>query len=506
MTDVINILHLSDLHFGVEKHKKWTKDHASVVAERNKMADEIVNKLNKRNIIIDLLVITGDIAWSADEKEYDLALAWLSKLRDNLGLDKNDIVVCPGNHDIDKESAIQLSDILTARDASIILSDIGNKPFEQVFKSYTEFCKNLLDYRYKYACKEVDHYLFGTTQKKGLRFMCFNSAWNCRFRKDNSDKGVSDRGKLWLGRPHLDVMQNHDGIFSIENPLSNEIVISMFHHPREWFHEDEQYIFFQSTVKPAYDGVVDCSHIILNGHVHANASLPDTHKQHSLVYVGGTTYSSSERQSFSSFSVLSINKIKRTIVQIPFTFINGMLLPLDEYKCDLFSASNNNSSWGEPSRLELYRNIGEIRNAEDNARNIPLKTDTFNKIFDAIRFSNSSGSCLVFECGYKGGKRFGESINETEIPSEEKISRWCEFDTAAGWGKFSHTITFDKDSGTITGELTIENCFQSNDNCDYVRGYCTGVLEMITSLNIVLSLCEDDSIVKFKVDVKSIDT
>ena len=43
----------------------------------------------------------------------------------------------------------------------------------------------------------------------------------------------------------------------------------------------------------------------------------------------------------------------------------------------------------------------------------------------------------------------------------------------------------------VTGDLTIDNCYQDKLNWGYVEGYCTGVLNEITGLKVNLTLCED---------------
>ena len=123
---------------------------------------------------------------------------------------------------------------------------------------------------------------------------------------------------------------------------------------------------------------------------------------------------------------------------------------------------------------------------------------TFNHLFDVIQNSNNKGSDLVFECGYEGGRLFGKSFDCLDLTSEEKISRWCKFDSSVGWGKFSHNLEVDRTQVSVVGTLSIKNCFQHKGNCEYIRGYCSGVLESITGLNLILNCVErcDSSISK----------
>ena len=103
------------------------------------------------------------------------------------------------------------------------------------------------------------------------------------------------------------------------------------------------------------------------------ACRPDTKQQRSIAYLGGTMYSR-EGYSSNSFSVLSINKAKMTIIQTPFMFVKDTIIEYKKNLCNLFSNE------GEPSRLKYYRKEGEIRNPEDGTRNILLNADTFSNI------------------------------------------------------------------------------------------------------------------------------
>jgi 3',5'-cyclic AMP phosphodiesterase CpdA len=82
----VRILHLSDLHFG-PKHfwRKSPEELASALAR-----DECIGE-------IDLVVISGDLTWSAEPEEFDLARRFTQQLAGILGAR---FLVVPGNHDL----------------------------------------------------------------------------------------------------------------------------------------------------------------------------------------------------------------------------------------------------------------------------------------------------------------------------------------------------------------------------------------------------------------------
>lgn len=99
------ILHLSDPHFGVNH------------AYRNHLAVSGAPKIAKESLVEGLLddlrhlglkqddiaslVVTGDLTWRGDVHEFENAAQALSTLGNRLGLHRSQVVVVPGNHDIE---------------------------------------------------------------------------------------------------------------------------------------------------------------------------------------------------------------------------------------------------------------------------------------------------------------------------------------------------------------------------------------------------------------------
>lgn len=72
----INILHLSDLHFGTgQDAARW---HSQV-------ADDLKRKLQCKRL--DALIISGDIANFSEPEEYEAAQGFIAKLENDFGLE-----------------------------------------------------------------------------------------------------------------------------------------------------------------------------------------------------------------------------------------------------------------------------------------------------------------------------------------------------------------------------------------------------------------------------------
>lgn len=88
----MNILHLTDLHYS-EKGK-----------DPSKVINAIITKLKEENIVIDFVFFTGDIVnIGADDAQYSKAVNLLfGTFQSELNVDASNIIICPGNHDIDR--------------------------------------------------------------------------------------------------------------------------------------------------------------------------------------------------------------------------------------------------------------------------------------------------------------------------------------------------------------------------------------------------------------------
>ena len=116
----IRYLHISDLHLTNKKLSAF-KD-----IER-----AFFNDLDKIGTNIDLVFITGDIAFSGKNEEYQLAKEWIeSKLLKALNLTWESIFVVPGNHDVERDLMNKALFIPTLNSTSI---DEYNENLKQIW-------------------------------------------------------------------------------------------------------------------------------------------------------------------------------------------------------------------------------------------------------------------------------------------------------------------------------------------------------------------------------------
>ena len=244
------MLHLSDLHFGYDKD-------ATARLQRTESLDLLVKEVRKLTADWkpNILVISGDLTWQGKASGYAKLAEWLrEKLFPAAGLTAADCVICPGNHDIDRDAAFSL-DARTqdAKRADEILSpERLSGGFAKPFKAFVKFAKDL-GIRAP-LLNGQPNYLAGVRERPGLRFVCANSAWFCRDSK-------TDRGELWLGLPQLRSM-----LMDTDEYDATPITVAVLHHPPEWL-ADADLASYENR-PGSYGYLAARAHLILSGHTH----------------------------------------------------------------------------------------------------------------------------------------------------------------------------------------------------------------------------------------------
>lgn len=253
----INWLHLSDWH---QRGREFDR---SKVAKRL-LADiaERAQKIDSQLENIDFVVFSGDIAFSGQKEEFELANQQLIKpLRDQLGPNVP-IYFVPGNHDITRS---EFSKIPT--EWAQILSSENNTDIEQLLQDPLKVAtlnkplKNFYDFAEQQNCKYDSSKLHrvDVIQKGGISIgiVCLNTAWlsarcNIKPRAPAKEKEFWDRGVLRTTEAQISD--------ALDELRGKDIVIAIMHHPLHWLEEVEQ--------AKAEQLIGSTCHIVLNGHEH----------------------------------------------------------------------------------------------------------------------------------------------------------------------------------------------------------------------------------------------
>ncbi|CAN5250721.1 hypothetical protein BH11PSE4_BH11PSE4_32820 [soil metagenome] len=252
-------LHLSDWHQGRPDFDR------SVLLDR--MLEDIGDRDSRdlRLSDIDLVIFSGDVAFSGKAAEYSSAQHELIEpLRRILG-EQVQFVFAPGNHDLDRSQIKEIppdwerviSSRLNGRQKRIgeILYDKKKAPMLLApFENFYSFSNSN---GFRYLDESIVASVTSTREGLSLGVVAINTAFCCARHTVRSDvKG--DEADPWdYGVLSISEQQMRDAINRVKK---SEIKMLVMHHPISWMHESEQPVLEQ-LISSNFD-------LVLYGHEH----------------------------------------------------------------------------------------------------------------------------------------------------------------------------------------------------------------------------------------------
>ena len=231
-----------------------------------------------------VICISGDIGWKGHADDYEAARKWLAELLGTLSLSPERVVLCAGNHDIDRNVSQKYARPKDGAEADKILALPILSVYEEAFRGFTQFARSFGIPAYRIGDEES--YLVGQRSIDGISLCALNSAWFCQ--------GPDDQGSLWIGRPHVDLLE-HRGLLPHPGETDRcEPTIVLLHHPREWLHDEE--IHARGSRPNTFDVIARRCHLLLTGHAHGESRRADQYAQSAWHLNGGATYAGSDYQ------------------------------------------------------------------------------------------------------------------------------------------------------------------------------------------------------------------
>jgi len=245
----VRIVHLSDIHY------RNTEKSKSIVI---KMIEDL-KKMNNE-LKVDLILITGDLIDKGGKSFGGIDIAFkkvqddiLDSIKNQLDIDRDKIIFCIGNHDInsegiDKFAEVGLKEILSNKDTiNEFIEDRRIKEDSSIsrIKEYKKFERG-------FASKEADITNFESNYMVNINdirvgITAFNSSWRC----------TGDKNEIILfGTSQISK--------SISKISDCDIKIAMIHHSFEHFQEYER-LEIKDNIFENYD-------YLFLGHVHNNDS------------------------------------------------------------------------------------------------------------------------------------------------------------------------------------------------------------------------------------------
>ena len=329
MLDKISWLHISDFHFkaGGDDFSQEVSCHALLRDIPSRLSDEFP---------LQFIVVTGDIAFSGQSSEYELASAFFDSLLDNLGLDARSLCIVPGNHDVDRSSQIYMYDGVRLRltnqgriDEFLGLETERIQLMERQ-SAFREFRKKLLvdgeEGETNEGLARVRHFDLGGFRVCVLEL---NSAWL---------SGVEDRpGSLLIGeRPII-------GALTLAESFNPHLTVALTHHPVDWLAEFDR-MACTNRIVPGVD-------VFHSGHLHTHQAfimlVPGSQCLHSAA---GSSHETRHYRNSYNLLEYDIGNATCKIRQFEYRTDSGEFQELQGIECGL------------PSRREIRATPAEIAN------------------------------------------------------------------------------------------------------------------------------------------------
>jgi 3',5'-cyclic AMP phosphodiesterase CpdA len=225
MKSAYRILHLTDFHFDTKK----AEDQKIVVSELKNDLARIT-----RDKVVDLIIFSGDLVnRGSDKQSFESAKQLLlDNLRDELNLTDEDIVICPGNHDVDQKAIEDHPYIEPGLKAHLNSSDNLNRHVDKYFHTpipddeangrlanYFDFVRKYYHGGASLKSNYVDC-LVKSTQVGKIGFASLNSAWR------STGAGEIERNLMLISERVVEAAASQ---------LKHcDLKIAIVHHPLDW--------------------------------------------------------------------------------------------------------------------------------------------------------------------------------------------------------------------------------------------------------------------------------
>ena len=241
----LKFLHLSDIHFKAESTFDLDNDL------RNEIEFDL-EAVMKKTGPLDVVMVGGDIAFSASVEEYEAAYSWLKKICGIIHCNEENVLTVPGNHDVERSKICPILKgtqlvIKSLKERSKIDATLGD--YLQAKDSCDTLLKTFTNYE-NFAQR------YGAIPERNSPFF-WEKDFECDGRKIRI-RGVNSAivsstldneadSKLVLGS-HQSLLKKEKGI----------IYVFLCHHPPEWLYDG----------KEAEEQLLSRARVHLYGHKH----------------------------------------------------------------------------------------------------------------------------------------------------------------------------------------------------------------------------------------------
>jgi predicted MPP superfamily phosphohydrolase len=295
---LLRFLHLSDTHFSAEP--KYGEN--LVLPSFLEMLEKQRELPEQKRLMPppDLVLFTGDIAFSGKESEYQRAATFFKDLLRLLDLGVDRLFLVPGNHDVDRDLTKFLDRSLTKNKVNIAFRDERwRRLYSERLSAFNTFYRNLFaGYPERLQTTKHGFLIPQSVSIKGveLLLLLLNAQW-CGGLND-------DRGNLVLG---LSVLKE-DLAKYLEGSQSADLVAALMHQPVSYLASFEEQYFVTYLGKK-----ID---MMLRGHVHLNEISSDRNTKGNLeIFESGALFEDDNHPKRAS--LIEVNSVTKDFSMYP---------------------------------------------------------------------------------------------------------------------------------------------------------------------------------------------
>lgn len=271
----LTFIQLSDIHFRKNSGDPYDIDKPlqdAVIADLRENAQNVFDS-------VEGILVCGDIAFSGTPPEYEIALAFLNKVRDVFKIAPSKVYCVPGNHDVD-HSVITGSRAIQAAQREIAEADKNNPDIVDKLIREWQHEKNRIGLLYEPIASYNS-----TFERMHSSFSVDNPNWSSKIQLNDKYEVLLYGLNSILISNHMDHLDdNGKKMTESERPMSiskgqlpmkamNTIILSLCHHPPQCWINQNISEYLDHRVK-----------IQLYGHIH-NQAL-DANSQRIRIYSG----------------------------------------------------------------------------------------------------------------------------------------------------------------------------------------------------------------------------
>ncbi len=334
----MKILHISDFHYRNEK--RYQNKQESIV-------DALTKEIKEEKI--DFVIFSGDLVFNGTRKNdfFKAKELLFDSVLKKLNLNYENLFICSGNHDIDRE---QVSDsIIRYLDKDVNTNiDLNNfiekKDYEiscNPILNYTDFIKDLYPLT-KDHIEELFTSHIRVLNNKKIGILAINTAWRAI--------GNDDRGNLLFPIDKI-----NEGLTNISEA---EIKILIYHHPLSNFRDFNEY-----EVKDILHNNFD---IIFRGHIHKNFNEINLTPNDGVIKISSSASLTEDKDAETGFSIINFNfdELEFSVTSKLFDSRNNIFYALPERTYEI-PTTEEKKKQNKFRKTLRKRFIGELKSAND---------------------------------------------------------------------------------------------------------------------------------------------